>query len=215
MAEEYRIGPALVYMGDPTQASGAGMNFLGHVRGEITVNPQINISFGNVDARGNIPLADAVFNSGPQPIANIPFVDEEKAKLQQLLPGSSLATNGGKTALLLGKGVKKIAVADIDTLVIIPVDEVAVGTNGIDAPNAWWFPRAITQEFGNFTFTLPDGDDILGGYSRATVIASLYHPTDQGSNTVPEDARAGFRGSPEGAGFTAGTWSLPDHSANL
>lgn len=215
MAEEYNVGPALVYYGDPTQASGAGMNFLGHVRGEITVNPQINIAMGNVDAKGNIALADAVFNSGPQPLANIPFVDEEKAKLQHLLPGSSIASNGGKDALLLGSGVEKVAVADIDTLCIIPVDEVDQGTNGIDAPNAWWFPRAITQTFGQFSYTLPDGDDILNDYSRDTTIASLYHDQDQGGNNVPKDARPGFRGSPEGAGMGSGTWSLPDHSANL
>jgi hypothetical protein len=63
--------------------------------------------------------------------------------------------------------------------------------------------------------SLPDGDDILSNYTRDTVIASLYHPTDHAGNTVPKEARAGFRGSPEGAGLTAGTWSLPDHSANL
>lgn len=211
--EVYNPGPALVYLGDPTQASGAGMNFLGHVRGEITVSPQVNISMGNVDAKGNIPLADAVFNSGPQPIAGIPFVDEEKAKLTELLPGSSTVTNGGNTALLLGSGVEKVAVADIGTLCIIPVDEVDQGTNGIDSDNAWWFPRAITQAFGQFSYTLPDGEDILNDYSRDTTIASLYHDKDHAGTTIPKDARPGFRGSPNGAGISG--WSLPDHSANL
>jgi hypothetical protein len=213
MSEEYKIGPALVYMGDPTQADGAGMTFLGHVRGEITINPNINISTGQVDAKGMIPLADTVFNSGPQPVANVPFVDEEKEKLKELLPGSSIVTNGGDGALLLGAGVEKIAVADIDTLCIIPVDEVDQGTNGIDAPNAWWFPRAICNQFGAITFQLPDGEDNLSNYTRDTAIISLYHETDQADATIPKDARPGFRGAPSEAGISG--WSLPDHSSNL
>lgn len=210
---EYKLGPALTYLGDPTQASGAGMTFLGHTRGDTTINPNINISTGQVDAKGNIPLADAVFNSGPQPVANIPLVEEAKEKLKELLPGSSIATNGGDGALLLGSGVQKIAVADIPTLCIIPVDEVDSGTNGIDAPNAWWFPRAICNQFGAITFQLPDGEDNLSNYTRDTAIISLYHETDQASTSIPKDARPGFRGAPAEAGITG--WSLPDHSANL
>ena len=210
---KYKIGPALVYMGDPTQANGAGMIFLGHVRGEITINPNINISTGMVDAKGNIPLAETLFNSGPQPVANIPFVDEEKEKLKELLPGSSIATNGGDGALLLGAGVQRIPVADIKTLCIIPVDEVDKGTNGIDAPNAWWFPRAICNAFGAITFALPDGDDNLSAFTRDTSIISLYHEKDQAGSNVPKDARPGFRGAPADAGVTG--WSLPDHSVNL
>lgn len=210
MAELYTLGPALVLYGDPTQASGAGMNFLGHVRGEITVNPNLNISFGRVDARGMIPLADAVFNGGAAPVASIPFVDEEKAKLKELLPGSSIVTNGGDSALVLGSGVKKVAITELKTLCIIPLDEIDEGTNGIEAPNAWWFNRAVTNQFGSFRFSLPEGEDNLSNKTRDTQIASLYHSTDMDGNTVPANARAGFRGSPNALSLT---WSLPDLSA--
>lgn len=213
MAEVYKIGPCAVLYGDPTQAAGAGMNFLGHIRGEVTVNPQINISMGRVDAKGMIGLASTLFNAGAQPVASIPFVDEEKAKLKELLPGSSIETNGGKTALVLGKGVKRIALSDIKTLAIVPIDELDEGTNGIDAPNAWWFPRAICNSFGAITFNLPEGEDNLSSVARTTAFASLYHATDLNGGAVPENARVGFQGSPEGAGCTG--WTLPDLSAVL
>ena len=215
MNNEFKLGSALAYLGDPTQASGAGMSFLGHMRGETTVNPNINISTGMVDAIGNTPLADTIFKSGVQPVASMPLVDEAKEKLKELLPGSSIATNGGDGALLLGGGgVEKIPVSDIPTLCIIPVEEVDQGTNGIDAPNAWWFPRAICNQFGAITFQLPDGEDNLSNYTRDTQIISLYHDVDQGSTTIPADARAGFRGSPNEVDSNL-SWSLPDHSANL
>lgn len=214
--DDFNVGPALVYYGDPTQANGAGMNFLGHYRGDATVDPQISVAKGYVDAKGITPLADAVFYNGVQPIANIPFVDEEAEKLSLLMPGSKVVTNGSDKTLLLGTGVKKIPVTDINTLCILPVDEVDQGTNGVDADHAWWFPRAITQTFGNFTYALQDSaDDVLSNQTRDTTIASLYHATDQAGNTLSEDARAGFRGSPKGAGLSDGDWSLPDHSANL
>ncbi|MDZ7658088.1 hypothetical protein [Fodinibius sp.] len=209
----YKLGPCLAYLGDPTQASGAGMQFLGHIRGETTVNPNINISTGRVDAKGMMPLADTLFNSGPQPVANVPLVDEQKEKLKELLPGSSIVSDGGDGALLLGSGVQRIAVSEIGTLCLIPVDEVDQGTNGIDAPNAWWFPRAICTDFGSITFALPEGDDNLSTFARDTVLTSLYHDVDQADSNIPKDARPGFRGAPSEAGITG--WSLPDHSTNL
>jgi len=210
MSEIYKLGPALVLYGNPTIAAGAGMEFLGHVRGEITINPNINISFGRVDARGMLPMASAVYNSGSAPVANVPFVDEEINRLKALLPGSSIITAGGLDALTFGAGVKRIDITEIKTLCIIPVDEIAEGTNGIDAPMAWWFPRAITTQFGAIRFSLPEGDDSLNNKTRDTQIASLYHPTDMGGGAVPAAARAGFRGSPTAVGLT---WLLPDLSA--
>lgn len=207
--ELYKLGPALVLYGNPTVAAGAGMDFLGHVRGEITVNPNINISFGRVDARGMIPLASAVYNSGAAPVASVPFVDEAIDRLKALLPGSSVVENGGHSALVFGSGVKKIPLSDLKTLCIIPVDEIGEGTNGIDAPTAWWFPRAVTTQFGAIRFSLPEGDDSLNNKTRDTQIASLWHATDMDNNAVPADARAGFRGSPNAVGLS---WNLPDLS---
>lgn len=209
MPEVYKIGPAHVFYGDPTQAAGAGMLYLGKTRGETLVALNVNVSVGKTDQDGMTPLASTVFNSGPAPVITIPFVDEEKAKLVKQIVGSALVTNGSNTALVFGAQPKKIALADIGTLVLIPVDEIASGTNGIDAPNAFWFPRAIANDVGQFTFNLPDGDDNLNPHTVGFI--ALQHPTDQDGtpNAIPVDARAGFRGSPNSFTALATQWSLP------
>jgi len=201
--EQYNIGPCLALLGDPTTAS--GMTYLGPTRGNVTIQPQIQIHTGMVDQSGMIPRADAIFNSGPQPVASVPLVDEAIEKLQLLLSGSSVQTSGSDKALLLGSGVKQIAVSDINTFCVIPMNEIS---DGVTAANGWWFPRAITTSFGNITFTLPSGNDLLSNQARTTTITSLYYETDQAGTTVPADARPGFRGDPSIAGLTG--WQLPD-----
>lgn len=203
------IGHALIYGGDPTQANGAGMILLGETRDAITVNPQVSISHGKTDSKGGIPLLGTGYTDGGQPMANLPLIGNQKDQLNMLLPGSTLQND----VLSFGSRPRKLTIDDYNTLCIIPVDEVDQGANGIDAPNAIWFPFFITQEFGQFTYDLPEGDDNLTAFSRDTNVISVYHTEDQAASPIPEDARRGFRGSPNNAGLQG--WSLPDHSANL
>ncbi len=205
MAFEPNLGPYYVFMGDPTTASGADMQYLGKTRGDIVFNPDLGIMTGFADQTGRTPLADTVFDSGPKPTVQVPFVDEEKTKLLKQFPTASLVTDSSNEAMGFSAGPQKIAVTDIETLALIPVSEIGEGTNGIDAPHGLWLPRAIAKSPGEFTFNLPDGDDILNPHTVEFV--ALYYETDQDGSTVNSNLRYGFFGTPNADSNL--TWSLP------
>lgn len=213
MSEVLRVGPAHIFLGDPAQASGAGMTYLGATRGDVRVSPGIQVAMGRKDQLGRTPVADAVYTVGPMPVVSIPFIDEEKAKLAVKVANSVVNTNSSKTALGFGSGFAAVAAADIGTLAIIPVAEIASGTNGIDAPNAIWLPAVICTDFGQFTFNLPEGDDIFPPHEMQ--FAGLYREQDLDGapNTIPADMRVMFYGTPNGAAALDGEWSLPAATA--
>jgi len=209
MAAVHRVGPCHAFIGDPTQASGAGMTYLGITRGDVRVTPGINVVVGRADQTGRTPRADSVHTIGPTPVVSVPFVDEEKAKLEAYVAGSTVTTNGGHTALGFGSGFAQVAEADIGTLALIPVLEIASGTNGIEAANAVWLPAALANDIGEFRFNLPEGDDIFQPHE--TQFIGLYREEDQDGtpNTIPADARVIFFGTPEAFTALASQWSLP------
>ena len=200
-----QLGPFYVFKGDPTTAAGAGMTYLGQTRGDIKLNPDLGIMVGYADQTGRTPLADVAYDSGPKPIVQVPFVDEEKLKMIKYFENGEIVTNTTKEAIGFSSGIKKIPIADIDTLALIPVAQIAEGENGIDAPGAIWLPRSIAKTPGEFTYNLPDGDDILNPHT--VEFTGLYYETDQDASSVNESLRYGFIGTPNAD--TALTWSLP------
>lgn len=202
-----RIGPAYLFYGNPTTALGVNMKFLGVTKGDVKVTPGIQIARGFADQAGSTARADSVYRVGAEPRVGVPLLDEEKAKLRLLLPGSSLVTANAATALGFGSGFAKIATADIGTLCVLPIDQASQGTNGIDATDAVWFPGAIVTEFGDLTYALPDeGDDTVFS-PRDTVFACLYRETDHAGTAIPAAGRVGWIGSPKALGLTG--WTLP------
>lgn len=204
MADVKRVGPCHAYLGNPTQAAGAGMKYLGHTRGSVTVAPGINVAFGRADQKGRTPLADSVFTIGPTPVVSLPLIDEEKAKLKEYVPGSVLTTASGETALGFGDGFAKIPLASVPTLILVPIDEVSQGTNGIDADNMVVLPAAIARDFGQLTFSLPEGDDVFQPHE--VQFAGLLREADHASAAIPTGHRAMFYGPPKALGLT---WYLP------
>lgn len=214
MPENKRVGPCYVFVGDPTQEDGAtgnalAMSYLGKTRGDVTVNPNVEIAVGRVDQVGTSPLADSVFFSGLAPVVSVPMVDEDKDKLKEIFSGSAKEENGGLSAIGFGSTFKKIALSTLKTVCLLPVQPIAdYGNNGIDNEDAIWLPRAVARNYGTFTFNLPEGDDVLN--ARETQFTGLYTDEDQSAVAIPESMRVMFQGSP-----TAGSlsWFLPDLSS--
>ena len=204
MADVKRVGPCHAFLGNPTVAGGTGMRYLGHTRGDVTVAPGINIAFGRADQRGRTPLADGVYTVGPTPVVSLPLLDEEREKIRDCVPGSVLTTGGGETALGFGSGFARIALAAIPTLILLPVDQVTQGTNGINADDMVVLPAAIARDIGQFTFNLPDGEDVFSPHE--VQFAGLLRDADQGAAAIPAAHRAIFYGPPLALGLT---WFLP------
>lgn len=208
MAEDFRVGPCHVYIGKPTTAAGADMVYLGATRGDVRVAPNIQVSFGRTDQLGSTPLSSAVYVTGPRPVATIPLVDEEKAKLLKQVPGGVITTAGGESALGFGNGFSKIALADVPTLALIPVEETTQGTNGVSADHGIWFPAAIVNVFGELVFNLPEGEDALQPHE--VQVTSLYRAADHLAAAIATGHRCGWIGAPLALGLT---WYLPAATA--
>lgn len=204
--ENLRVGPAYVLIGNPLTIDGADMDFVGKTRGEVSVAPNINIALGRTDQTGSTPLAGSVYFTGLAPVATVPMVDEDKAKLNLYLPNSNIEEAGGLQALGFGSGFRQIKEEDIKTLCILPVKNAEdYPANLVEDPDALWLPAVICNEFGNLTFELPDaGDDSLSPHEVA--FAGLYRSTDQGATAIPESMRVLFKGAPGGGGLS---WNLP------
>ena len=163
MAEVLRVGPSLIFGGDFTTAGAADVFFLGKTRGEITITPNIEITSGRSDQTGNTPLPEGVKFSGLRPIVSAPLIDEDKTKMQKIFLGSSLGTQNSLQAIGFGSKFKHIPKSSLFTMCILPIRAIAdyAGTNGINDPEAFWLPLVAPRDFGNFTFNLPEGEDIF------------------------------------------------------
>lgn len=206
------LSSAHIFVGNPTTASGAGMTYLGPTRGNIELNIGLNIAKGRADNTGLTPLATAVRDSGSTPSVTFNMIDEDKDKLVALIKNLSKVTDGGHSALSLGGAPAAISRANLPTLCLLPIDEVAVGTNGIESENAVWFPASIVTEIGPFIRKLAEGEDILSDVAKSVTIEALYVETDQDSptaNAINAALRRGFIGTPEADTGLAGEWSLP------
>ena len=226
MAENYRVAPIMAFYGNPNIPNGAGMHFLGLTRGDATVSPNLNIATGKADQVGTSPIATAVWASGHAPQATLPLIDEDIDKLVEYVLGSEKLSAAGVESWGIGSGFTRIE--SIGTLALVPVNELGVGTNGIDSPNSQWFPAAVCTNFGDLVNNLPEGNDAFQPHDA--VFMATYLDFDDRKLTAVGAARAGasrtllpkshrvfFKGSPRsmemvslgGVGYAVPSWSLP------
>ena len=181
------------------------MTYCGYTRGNVSINPNLNISRGRADQLGLTPMADSIRDVGATPMVSAPMIDETLTILAALMPGSTTVTNTTKTALGFSAGPAAIPVASIGTLALIPMDEIDQGTNGIDAPNAIWIPRAFIPNIGEFIHNNEQSDDDFNPHT--VEFHGAYYATDHDGQTVNAGLRRGFIGTPNAD--TGLTWSLP------
>ena len=138
----------------------------------------------------------------------------------------TIEVSGGTTSWGIGAGFTRISV--IGTLALLPVHEAGMGTNGIEAPNAQWFPAAVCTNFGDLISNLPEGNDAHQPHEASFV--SMYMDFDArpvavggarqaGADRVllPKSHRNFFTGSPTtmpaeslgGVNYRLAEWSLP------
>lgn len=199
MAQELVLGPAFLFLGDPTQASGAGLTYLGETRGDVIVTPGIRSAATMSDQRGGAELADGNLVLPPDPEVVTPLIDFERAKLLAQLPDAEEVTGTGGGVLNFGSAV---TTHTPDTLCILPVFEKA---DGVNAAHAIWIPAARLMEFGEITYRLPDdGGEVTT--PRSARWKGQYRAEDQGATAIPEKARIMMMGDPTDNSLT---WSLP------
>lgn len=195
------IGPAHVLIGDPTQASGAGMTLLEKVESAtVAINPRS--AFTSDDQRGGVPLATGLYTLASQPEVQVSLSEAGLDTLEALLVNATRTTSKGKTDVVgfLDK-FEAVAAADIPTVAVIPVTQEADGSS---AENGIWLPAVMVQSLDGFQFGRVEPGEIQQNYNVA--FQSAYAEVDQGDTAIPTNNRVGFMGDPATLGLT---WSLP------
>lgn len=207
MAGEFReiLGVCHILVGDPTEAAGAGMKYVGKTRGDVTVALNLLTAYARADQAGAVPLASSAYTAGVRPVVTAPLYPASKAVLSSLLPGTKIVTEaepGTKSAIVFGEP-GRIPEEDVPTMVLVPVDQAA---DGVNADDAIWLPAMGVLEAGQFVFRLPEGDD--AGSPMSFQFGSLYRETDQAGTAIVKAARNGWMGAPKAVGLA--DWTLPD-----
>lgn len=171
MAQEYRIGPAFLFItDDPSKAIVDWVN-LGKTRGNVVVTVLAGrISVGKTDQDGNTPLAAATFLTGTPVEVTFPMIDSDIDKVKHVIPGSVVVTNSGNSAAPAGRGVARITPVFV---ALIPVDEYGDASPTF-FPSAVWFRQGVVYiSEGGFVMNLPEGDDNLEPIARTVIARSL------------------------------------------
>lgn len=98
MAKVTRVGPCNAFIGNPVTAAGAGMTFLGGLRDAVVVQVTPETLGGRMDQSGSNERADSQYVTGTMVEVTIPLLDEEKVKLDAVLPDSEIAAGAAAAA---------------------------------------------------------------------------------------------------------------------
>lgn len=189
------LGSGTIYMGDPSEALGAGMTAI-EVE-EFAFDPGVRMSFTSSAKLSGAPKASGIHKLTPMPVAQIQCRDAALATMQQFLLAAVV------TAGVIGGGdaFGVIAEADVPTLVFVPETQLA---DGVAAANAIWIPAAIPDNVNGITFNRPSVGEIGNPYNIQVIGA--YRAADQGATEIPAGNRMWFMGDPSDITLT---WSLP------
>lgn len=184
----YFHGAAYVILGDPTQATGAGMTDL-----EETVSCTVRLVERKSIANSPMgqPQSDSVYTLGTRFEIDIEHSSATGAILAAMF--DTLTASGEELTV-----EDDWAQISPQSMCVVPIAEKAGAASNDEV---WWFPAVTTQGNADFTFNTTEGEDAQNNYT--TTFTSLYRETDQDSSAIPAGKRIGFRGA------AINSWSLP------
>ena len=183
-------GPAYVLIGDPTQASGAGLVELGLVP-RVTVGLQFNrqIKHNEIEQM----LADGAYGNLQGATVNITLMNNAAAILAAMF--SEVTDNTSSVSFS-----EAFAALDVVALIIIPVESYGSGTTN---PALMCVPGAIGVNIGDFVFKVEQSNQSSESFD--VEFQATRRVTD-GTNAILAGYQIFFKGD-----MSDGTtsWSLP------
>ena len=162
MSRLLRIGPCYLFSSDNiTDPLSTWVNG-GKIRGNVIDRYlNSNVQMGKADQSGRTPRADSIYLSGsPQDGYELPLLNYQIDEILKVMPGSVKVTNAAKEAI----GFSTPA----STLTTKAFALVPVSAYNADTPGSWWsddnvryIEEGLLHITGEFSYKLPDGDDIL------------------------------------------------------
>ena len=196
---ELAFGPGRLYLGDPTQAGGAGMTNIGDHE-DVTFNPNMSSAFATSANSGDQPIVGSLRNRPSMAQLSAGLLDIGREALMAVLSTHmeelSADTDADGTPDTYAIAPKESAIITPYTLAFVPEPELG---QGAAAPHAVWLSAAYPSDVGDLLQygRLTDGDNA----SPFTCTWNAALPGDGLSTDVPW-----FRGDPASLGLT---WSLP------
>ena len=201
---ELALGPGRVFVGDPTQANGAGMTDVGDHE-DITFAPNLSSAYATSANSGDQPLPGSMrnrptmanFSAGLLDVSNEALLASLATHIEELSVDTDTDADGTMDVFAIAP---KDLVGKLNpyTLAFIPeaeLDQLAAAPHGI------WLSAAYPQDVGDLLQygRLSDGDN------AAPYPCTWNAALPEGLNTD----KPWFRGDPAALGLT---WSLPPQS---
>lgn len=192
--EDHIVGPGTLYIGDPTEALGAGMMSLGYIEGDVT----IQLGGGGIRVKNNGITKEIYARSGHPISLTAPLQSMNKDVLVKYLTAAT------KTGDSLGfdntvRPVKRF------TLVFVP-DMDLDGSGQPMFVHTLWIPGACVVDPGQLTFQTV-GNDIADSTNIRTTVFEILETAEVDSVAIPKETQMGFFGDPSDFGITG--WTLP------
>ena len=204
MADSFIIGPGYAWMGDPTQANGAGMTQLAEI-GTFTLDVGVSSSFATSPINGGAPDAAGIYTMPPDASAQLSFNKLGIDSLNLLVHGAEKFTQTSDEALGFGGPIELVTP---DTFVFIPAFEAnANSATPHNSSIAFWMPAAFISELSGFEYNAMQRNAASNNSFRAT-LRSARRTTDQAAQALPTKAQYIFFGKVAALNLTT-AWTLP------
>ena len=198
------VGPAILAIGDPTQALGAGMKVFKRTQ-TTGINTGIRKAYVSDAVANGVPRSGQGYQMVSQPEVQAALVELKEFKT--LVPGATVTAAGSnastETVETVGLPDRFTAIdaADEAVLCVIPAAEASLGTS---APNALWLFVSGAESVDGIQFGEVSPGRIQQPYN--TRFMGALRETDHADDPIPVGAQMGFFGPPANLGLT---WSLP------
>lgn len=196
MSKSFFVGPARLFIGDPTQTDGAGMTPLGDTE-TVTFNPGIAMTGVTTAQTHDAYDADGIYTLPPNPNVQAELYESDLDKMLALVLGGE---NIGTSGIGFGGPIEKVA--SVPTLAVIPEFELSQGE---EAPHGIWIPAAVVEDLSGIVYNrMTSGGN--SGNTYSVTFRAARRLKDQGDTDIPTKAQFAFMGTMTDLGLT---WSLP------
>ena len=162
MSRLLRIGPCYLFSSDNITDPLSTWTNHGKIRGNVIDRYlNSNVQTGKADQSGRTPRADSIYITGsPQDGYELPLLNYQIDEILKVMPGAVKVTNAAKEAMGFSTPASTITTKAF-ALVPVSAYNADVAGNWWSDDNVRYIEEGLLHITGEFSYKLPDGDDIL------------------------------------------------------
>ncbi len=181
---DFIIGPGYGWIGDPTQAAGAGMTQLPEIA-TFNLDLGVAMAYATSPLNGGSPDADGVYTMPPEASAALTFNKISVDELLLLAHGGEKFTQTADELIGFGGVIEKIT---LGTFCFIPAFEALANADTPHLAKAWWIPAAFFAGLSDFSYGALQRNAASNSQYRGSVTAARQKE-DQAAQVLPDKAQ--------------------------